>query len=719
MSFAPESSFHLNSDNLSSKREVTSSERERKQRQLEREKRRLQRQAILLEQKMKHLADHEETLKPTSFTCSFDEAERKKREDAEHREWQLVAIRAKRQQEQMEARKDRLEVKAVYENFSYSMRSREAERKGRIDRIRESKRRGSSLPPGSLPGQRGKPRRQVAIETKSETAEERSLARNSLPEPQYDESGGLRYPPPIPALTKIPGHNGSTSSSISSRFAQRKNAARSENRSMQHAVASLSLVPQIKSKKVRPDGSTSGSRNRVSSTRSRSTPPSNSRKQLSRSRPSSSPKLPQGRIKTQSNCIPKTKPTGREIARGKRIIKGTSEKAAVTPSKVQSISPDKKTKTESDDTGKTNTSPTPQQVSLESGSSTKKTFAAISKQGSNEESLGAPSSTREEKKRTISVGGALSGLGEAITVMVQSASQMVTHSERSGSTQHESVILNTPDVNNIKPSLASDDGRDLANAKSTEVKNMEKTRNIPQPANDVVVDNANTTVYDEIKESEHNIENVTNIHSLPADQALDLNAISSYEGIVDLKSANPSEGEIEETPKSPAAVAQSAEVLGSLSCNINDKLLILLEEDGFDWGELDKHFAGGADANFRNEDSGKTALMQASFLNNEAAVTALLKAGADPKLSDRNGKTALDYANIGGNKNIEEMLRKVVTTTSTPTGASESGDLQEGSHNDALTKTSASTFAERIAKLKSSRNRRQAGGGVTKKVESE
>ena len=144
-----------------------------------------------------------------------------------------------------------------------------------------------------------------------------------------------------------------------------------------------------------------------------------------------------------------------------------------------------------------------------------------------------------------------------------------------------------------------------------------------------------------------------------------------------------------------------------------------MEEDGFDWGELDKHFAGGADANFRNEDSGKTALMQASFLNNEAAVTALLKAGADPKLSDRNGKTALDYANIGGNKNIEEMLRKVVTTTSTPTGASESGDLQEGSHNDALTKTSASTFAERIAKLKSSRNRRQAGGGVTKNVESE
>ena len=104
MSFAPESSFHLNSDNLSSKREVTSSERERKQRQLEREKRRLQRQAILLEQKMKHLADHEETLKPTSFTCSFDEAGRKKREDAEHREWQLVAIRAKRQQEQMEDR---------------------------------------------------------------------------------------------------------------------------------------------------------------------------------------------------------------------------------------------------------------------------------------------------------------------------------------------------------------------------------------------------------------------------------------------------------------------------------------------------------------------------------------------------------------------------------------------------------------------------------------
>ena len=65
----------------------------------------------------------------------------------------------------------------------------------------------------------------------------------------------------------------------------------------------------------------------------------------------------------------------------------------------------------------------------------------------------------------------------------------------------------------------------------------------------------------------------------------------------------------------------------------------------------------GFDVNQRNA-AGYTALMIASSNNNLAAVQALLRAGADPKLKDYSGKTARNIAKKAKAKAIEKILKK-------------------------------------------------------------
>ena len=126
------------------RRELSAAERERRQRQNEREQRRRERQLLILEQKKKLLADNVETMKPSTMACYFDEKERRRREEAEHREWQLNYIHVKRNYEEQELLRNRLEVRATYEDFASTMRSREVLRKERVYQIRETQRRGRS-----------------------------------------------------------------------------------------------------------------------------------------------------------------------------------------------------------------------------------------------------------------------------------------------------------------------------------------------------------------------------------------------------------------------------------------------------------------------------------------------------------------------------------------------------------------------------------------------
>ena len=59
---------------------------------------------------------------------------------------------------------------------------------------------------------------------------------------------------------------------------------------------------------------------------------------------------------------------------------------------------------------------------------------------------------------------------------------------------------------------------------------------------------------------------------------------------------------------------------------------------------------------FETDAKGNTALMCASGKNHLAVVRQLLTAGADPALRTKDGKTAADYAECGGNAAIVKLL---------------------------------------------------------------
>lgn len=68
---------------------------------------------------------------------------------------------------------------------------------------------------------------------------------------------------------------------------------------------------------------------------------------------------------------------------------------------------------------------------------------------------------------------------------------------------------------------------------------------------------------------------------------------------------------------------------------------------------VEKLSAAGADVN-KTTRSGFTALM---FAGNAPTAKALLSAGADAKLRDARGRTALDYAQESGKEKIVDLLR--------------------------------------------------------------
>jgi ankyrin repeat protein len=64
----------------------------------------------------------------------------------------------------------------------------------------------------------------------------------------------------------------------------------------------------------------------------------------------------------------------------------------------------------------------------------------------------------------------------------------------------------------------------------------------------------------------------------------------------------------------------------------------------------------GADVNATDDEMGITPLMDAAYMNQVAAVETLLKYGADKNISDKNGKTAIEYATQRKNKRIVKIL---------------------------------------------------------------
>ena len=62
------------------------------------------------------------------------------------------------------------------------------------------------------------------------------------------------------------------------------------------------------------------------------------------------------------------------------------------------------------------------------------------------------------------------------------------------------------------------------------------------------------------------------------------------------------------------------------------------------------------DVNIKDDDAGRTALMNASMENKTKVVRLLLKADANPNIQDDFGYTALMYASNNGDKDIVELL---------------------------------------------------------------
>ncbi len=72
----------------------------------------------------------------------------------------------------------------------------------------------------------------------------------------------------------------------------------------------------------------------------------------------------------------------------------------------------------------------------------------------------------------------------------------------------------------------------------------------------------------------------------------------------------------------------------------------------------------GADINALHKEDGRTALIQAVREKRPSMVTALLECGANTKIADSHGKTALDYAKEDPESRIPDILTKTQKTTS-------------------------------------------------------
>jgi ankyrin repeat protein len=69
--------------------------------------------------------------------------------------------------------------------------------------------------------------------------------------------------------------------------------------------------------------------------------------------------------------------------------------------------------------------------------------------------------------------------------------------------------------------------------------------------------------------------------------------------------------------------------------------------------------AAGAELDTQ-DDHGETALMKSAFWGNRDVVSALLTAGADPKIQDKEGRTAVTIAEEIGQTTIADLLRHSV-----------------------------------------------------------
>jgi ankyrin repeat protein len=66
----------------------------------------------------------------------------------------------------------------------------------------------------------------------------------------------------------------------------------------------------------------------------------------------------------------------------------------------------------------------------------------------------------------------------------------------------------------------------------------------------------------------------------------------------------------------------------------------------------------GSDVDAPQDSIGQTALMGAAVSGKVETVKALLEAGANVLVKDRDGRTAIDHAEKGGNEEIIKVLRE-------------------------------------------------------------
>jgi ankyrin repeat protein len=77
-----------------------------------------------------------------------------------------------------------------------------------------------------------------------------------------------------------------------------------------------------------------------------------------------------------------------------------------------------------------------------------------------------------------------------------------------------------------------------------------------------------------------------------------------------------------------------------------------------DLARVNELLAKGARPDTRSSSFAITALMCASYHGHAAVVDALLTGGADIKLQDSSGAGAIDWALVGGRKEVEDLLKR-------------------------------------------------------------